>query len=167
MKVIFLDIDGVLNVINQERDKYGSLFHKHLEDNLRYIINETGAKIVISSTWRYSGLGFMQAMWKDRSLPGDVIDITPDCSQLVEYGNFKYYDAVERGHEIQDWLDSHPNVSNYVIIDDDNDMLKTQQDNFVRCANNKTHEDCIDIGYGLTKKCAIKAIEILNRTNEM
>ena len=64
MKVIFLDIDGVLNVISQGHDEYGSLFHKHFEDNLRYIIEQTGAKIVISSTWRMSGLSEMQRMWK-------------------------------------------------------------------------------------------------------
>lgn len=56
MKVIFLDIDGVLNVYCQGRDEYGCTFHKHFEDNLRWIIEETGAKIVISSTWRRDGL---------------------------------------------------------------------------------------------------------------
>lgn len=51
-KIIFLDIDGVLNLILQDFDKYGSIFHKHFEDNLRYLIDQTGADIVISSTWR-------------------------------------------------------------------------------------------------------------------
>ena len=162
MKVIFLDIDGVLNVISQGHDEFGSLFHKHFEDNLRRIIEQTGAKIVISSTWRMSGLEKMQAMWKHRDLAGEVIDVSPDCTQLVTYGTFEYYDAVERGHEIQDWLDKHPEVTNYVITDDDADMLKSQRLHFVRCANNRTHEDCVDIGYGLTKKCAEEAIEILN-----
>lgn len=163
MKVIFLDIDGVLNVISQGHDEYGSLFHKHFEDNLRHIIEQTGAKIVISSTWRMSGLKQMQAMWKHRNLAGEVIDCTPHCAQLVNAQKFKHYDEVERGHEIQEWLDEHPEVTNYVILDDDNDMLFTQSENFIRCANNRSHEDCVDIGYGLTKKCAELAIEILNR----
>jgi hypothetical protein len=42
-------------------------------------------------------------------------------------------------------------------------MLPSQMSNFVRTANNQDHPDCVDIGYGLTKICAEKAIEILNR----
>jgi histidinol phosphatase-like enzyme len=50
-KIIFLDIDGVLNVYCSERDEFGCMFHEEFVDNLRWIINETSAKIVISSTW--------------------------------------------------------------------------------------------------------------------
>jgi len=163
MKIIFLDIDGVLNVYSNNHDKYGSQFHKHLVENLGYVIDSTKAKIVISSSWRHSGLKTMKDMWKDRKLPGEVIDITINCHQLIQDGKFEFYDEVDRGHEIQDWLDTHPEVENYVIFDDDNDMLKSQRDNFVRTANNTNHEDCVDMGYGLTKICAEKAIKILNK----
>jgi hypothetical protein len=60
-------------------------------------------------------------------------------------------------------LDEHPEVTNYVILDDDNDMLSTQQDNFVKTSDNKDHPDCVDIGYGLTNICTDKAIKILNK----
>ena len=162
MKVIFLDIDGVLNVYCQGRDEYGCTFHKHFEDNLRWIIEETGAKIVISSTWRRDGLDVMQNLWKHRNLPGEVIDITPTEVDVVEYGTCEFYDLVDRGHEIQQWINDH-DIVNYVIIDDDNDMLPSQRGNFVRTANNKDHSDCVDIGYGLTRKCSEKVIEILNK----
>lgn len=162
MKVIFLDIDGILNVSFPHRDEFGSLFHPHFESNLKRLIDATGAKIVISSSWRYSGLSEMQRMWKQRNLAGEVIDITCDCAQIVDKGICQFYDMVERGHEIQEWLNTHDGIEQYVILDDDNDMLKSQQDNFVRCANNSDHEDCIDIGYGLTNKCTDKAIAILN-----
>ena len=76
-KIIFLDIDGVLNVYCEGRDRFGCTFHKHFEDNLKWIIEETKAKIVISSTWRFSGLSVMQEMWEHRGLTGEVIDITP------------------------------------------------------------------------------------------
>ena len=166
MKVIILDIDGVLNVIQEERDKYGSLFHKHFVDNLRTLVNSTGAKIVISSTWRQSGLSVMQDMWKDRNYPGEVIDITPDCFTIVNEGICEFYDMVDRGHEIKYWLDKHPEVTHYVILDDDNDMLDSQRQNFVRTANNFTHTDYIDHGYGLTKECTEQAIDILNEGDE-
>ena len=57
----------------------------------------------------------------------------------------------------------HPEVTNYVILDDDNDMLTSQYENFVRTANNKSHTDCVDIGYGLTEKCTDDAIRILKK----
>lgn len=161
MKVIFLDIDGVLNVYCESRDEFGCCFHKHLEDNLRYIIDNTNAKIVISSTWKADGLKKLQEMWKFRNLPGQVIDITPFEYEVVQRGTCEFYDLVDRGYEIQQWIDDNK-PDNYVILDDDNDMLDSQRNNFVRCANNKSHPDHIDIGYGLTRICAEKAVKILN-----
>jgi hypothetical protein len=161
MKVIFLDIDGVLNVYPQGHDEFGAVFHSHFEDNLRKIIDKTGAKIVISSTWRYSGLEVMQEMWVKRDLPGDVIDITPSHRDMNR--NLPFMERLERGSEIQTWLDDHPEVTTYVILDDDTDMLETQLNNFIKTSENTNHSDYIDHGYGLTKECTQKAIEILNR----
>jgi hypothetical protein len=67
-----------------------------------------------------------------------------------------------RGDEIQAVLNIHPEITHYVILDDDTDMLKHQLGNFVQTSNNINHPDCIDIGYGLTKECTNKAIRILN-----
>lgn len=157
MKVIFLDIDGVLNVIGQGHDEYGQIFHKHLMDNLKRIIDETGAKIVISSSWRLSGLLAMQEMWKKRELAGEVIDVTPNLT----YGA-GLKSSTPRGKEIQTWIDNNK-IESYVILDDDTDMLPSQADYFVQCSGNIDDEDCVDIGYGLTKNCTDKAIQILNR----
>jgi hypothetical protein len=146
--IIFLDIDGVLNVYCESRDKYGCTFHQNFVDNLRYIIDSTGADIVITSTWRSDGLITMQNMWKDRNLPGKVVGVTP------------YIDICKRGLEIEKYI-SENDIKNYVIIDDDTDMLESQMNNFVRTSDNKDHPDCLDIGYGLTKECAEQAIKIL------
>ena len=54
-------------------------------------------------------------------------------------------------------------VDSYVIIDDDNDMLENQQQNFVKTSKNVSHEDNINNGMGLTLKCAEKAIKILKK----
>jgi hypothetical protein len=62
---------------------------------------------------------------------------------------------------IQQYIDDH-NVKCYCIIDDVNDMLPSQKNNFVMTSNNKDHPDCIGEGYGLTRKCAKMVIEILN-----
>ena len=159
-KIIFLDIDGVLNVLCENKDEYGCIFHEQFVDNLKYIIDETDAKIVISSSWRDSGLDIMKELWKFRNLPGEVIDITPTVLETADYFDIEFYDLVDRGYEIQQWLDTN-NVLSYVIIDDINDMLPTQKDFFVRTLN-PFHSDSLSGGYGLTKECAKRAIEILN-----
>ena len=193
MKIIFLDIDGVLNVISQGHDEYGAIFHQHFIDNLKTIIDETEAKIVISSSWRKSGLVEMINLWKHRNLPGEIIDTT--CSLYIQSGggiqfwNNKLNEhptpkiggySIPRGCEIEYWLKDKgfyhcfdngtkqkeicekSGIESYVIIDDDSDMLYNQINNFVKTSCNLDHEDCIDIGYGLTKICADKAIKILN-----
>jgi hypothetical protein len=107
------------------------------------------------------GLTGLKQMWIDRNLPGEIIDITPYAQEVVENTDIEFYDLVDRGHEIRLWLDRNP-VDNYCIIDDDNDVLEEQRGNFVRTANNTNHGDCVDIGYGLTKICAERVVEILN-----
>jgi predicted transcriptional regulator len=163
MRIIFLDIDGVLNtgiyathffeickhfgLTKKEakdwrhgmRDEFGSHFDPKPVQLLKWIIEETGAKIVISSTWRLSGLETMKLMWEMRDLPGEVIDITP-------------YLNTNRGEEIEAWLKEN-DVDSYVIIDDDTDMLPEQLNNFVN----------VDSEYGITYKDAQQIINILNR----
>ena len=87
-KVIFLDFDGVLNteyyqwfLHNQGKpyfDEYGSCFAPSAVNQLKRIIDETGADIVVESTWKYLGLEAMKELWQARNLPGRIIDITPD-----------------------------------------------------------------------------------------
>jgi len=130
------------------------LFKPECVANLEWLVKNTGAKIVISSTWRFSGLEVMRRMWRKRGMTGEILDITPDCAKLVEDYDFEFYDMVERGHEIQQWLDLNP-VDNYVILDDDRDMLKSQQEHFVRT----------DTSVGLTRDEAQIAAEILLTSN--
>ena len=158
-KIIFLDIDGVLNVIPQGYDEFGGIFHEHFVENLKWIIDETAAKIVISSSWRLSGLEYCRKMWSTRKLPGEIIDMTPCEGINLKRGTLE---GDDRGYEIQHWLDNNE-VENYVILDDDKDMLVSQMNNFVLTSNNPDHDESIDgYGYGLTKECAQMAINILN-----
>ena len=85
-KVLFLDIDGVLNTgwwytqmdRNTPKDKYGYAFDPRSVANLKKIVDETGADIVISSSWKSFGLSELEDMWQDRGLPGKLIGITPN-----------------------------------------------------------------------------------------
>lgn len=183
MKIIFLDIDGVLNVIPQGHDEFGAVFHCEFVNNLEKIILLTGAKIVISSSWRKSGLVVMQQMWQKRGLPGQVIDTTPSLYVFKGTDNIRFWNSkldqkktprikgysIPRGSEIDYWLKNEAEnicteIESYVILDDDTDMLYEQKENFVQCSGNQNHQGNIE-GYGLTNENTIKAIEILNKNN--
>lgn len=121
MKVIFLDFDGVLNShawMHENLDLFRSdrLFHhEHLDKDavacVEKIAVATGAKVVISSTWRIlNSLDKLKAILKDHGFTGEVIGKTPRL-------------GVARGIEIQQWLDFNGPVDGFVIIDDDSDMV--------------------------------------------
>jgi hypothetical protein len=141
MKIIFLDIDGVLNsgdnlislnVLKEEdSDQHGQFFDDRCVRYLKWIIQETGAYIVISSSWRLAGLQAMKQLWEDRKLPGFVSDITPRSFINKEGERASYYC---RGEEIAAWLkQNNLNDGNeWVILDDNSDMLEDQLNNFVQ-----------------------------------
>ena len=158
-KVLFLDIDGVLNTCWWDRktpvDKYGYAFDPNAVANLRRIVEETGASIVISSSWKCMGLSQMEEMWDVRNLPGKIIGITPNSvsDELLVNADI---DSIElfhiRGEEIKEWLTRHgKHVSHYVIIDDMDNMLPEQQAHFVH-----TNPEV-----GITEENAVQAITIL------
>lgn len=153
-KIIFLDIDGCINLMHRDygHDEYGQIFSEKCVNNLKYILDKTGAKIVISSTWRDSGLLIMKEMWDKRNLPGEVIDITPSEIDVVEAGYEKYYDLVSRGQEIQLWIDRNEFKGKYIIIDDVRDFTQEQQPYFV-----KTNSMI-----GISEVESQKAIQLLN-----
>jgi hypothetical protein len=108
MDIIFLDIDGVLTDqwtdVNQLSPRCLSI--------LANILRETGARIVISSTWRIGGIGpgsdWHKAVqrWADDTqdanvILGAVIGATPDIDAP----------DVTRGKEIDWWLSDNPGGS--------------------------------------------------------
>lgn len=169
--IIFLDFDGVLNTEKYYcelkskglpcDDKYGQLFDPEAVANLRKIIDATGARIVVSSSWRYMGLNVLQRMWYDRDLPGRIVDITPlhllddklcdtDLTQVDML-------SLCRGNEIK-WyfdevLDANSNSRRFVIFDDLKEVLPELQDHFVR----------IDPIVGITEEDVEKTIVVINR----
>jgi hypothetical protein len=165
MKIIFLDFDGVLAVCHKTRDQFGSLFHPEFVDNLSWIINETKAKVVISSTWRMSGFEEMKQLWEFRKMPGELIGITGrDASGVrgIEIQNIlddmKFQRINYSKREQSNYLEISK-CKNYVILDDDSDMLYNQREHYVCCSH--------PIGkgierYGLTREVAAEAIRILN-----
>ena len=163
-KVLFLDIDGVLNTKwwytqinkNTPKDKYGYAFDPNAVANLKKILDETGAEIVISSSWKSFGFSELEEMWQDRRLPGKLIGITPNSvsDEMLLNADLEHMELFSiRGMEIKEWLSKHgKRVSHYVIIDDIDNMLQEQQPHFV----------WINPEVGITEGNAVQAITILN-----
>lgn len=129
MKIVFLDIDGVLNSEPWLRkDGNGKNFpFGHLDPTaislLGDIVGTTESQIVISSSWR------KLFRWQD-------------LAKLLEERGFKYPESIigqtirmsqrgwQRGYEIDDWVRAnHPHK--YIILDDDSDMLDFQKSHFI------------------------------------
>lgn len=123
-RVLFLDIDGVLN---SSRTCVGLGGYPHdfspggmaLVDTaalglVRGLCRAGGVAIVLSSSWRTTH-GFADVA---AGLDLPVVDRTPSLCGT-------------RGTEIADWLARHPGVERYAIVDDNSDMLPAQLPFFV------------------------------------
>ena len=116
MKIVFLDVDGVLNT-SATWGGYG--LHQPCVMALIRLIERTGAKIVVSSTWRLHAYDMLIERLTEAGLPaGTIIDRTPHL--ISEYGRVR--GAVPRGREIAAWLAGNPPVESFVILDDGDDM---------------------------------------------
>lgn len=116
MKVIFLDVDGVLNEdTTPARTKSRVIFidpEKLLR--LKRIVEVTGAKIVLSSTWRYDR--------DDARYNGDFLELQKAFHNVgLTFYSFTPVDAIgiRRGMEIKAWLGMHPEVDRYIVLDDE------------------------------------------------
>jgi hypothetical protein len=108
MKVIFLDIDGVLNCDKTPNPrKFPYVVDKKLLARFKTLVRRTGAKVVLSSTWRCDPVGLFAA--KHWGIP--FIDVCPDRPRSP------------RRREITSWLADHPKVTRFVVIDDEDDEL--------------------------------------------
>ncbi len=155
MKIIFLDIDGVLWNYDSSypKDEYGFLFKQKCVEALEFLISETQSKIVITSSWKNMGLSTLQKMWNDRNLPKPIISVTPDFSHKhIDFINQNDPFKLSRGYEIEQWLKQNTEVSNYLIIDDLNDFTKEQEKHLIMPKPN----------VGLTLELAKIGIDILN-----
>lgn len=125
VRVIFLDIDGVLNCLSRWGDipdvsRVGTKLCPDATARLKRIVDATDAQIVVSSTWR---IHFMRELeqWLHRHgiNRSRVIGATPTSSQSP--GGIYVGDT--RGGEIRAWLNAHPGVVEaFVILDDDTVM---------------------------------------------
>lgn len=126
IKVLFLDMDGVV-LSGEELARTGN--NRHVPEDkialVREVCNSTGAVVVVSSTWRFS------EETRDLLLHHGI-PLHKDWRTPIPQLEGGLYIGGQRGHEIQHWLDAHPETSNYAIVDDDSDMLPSQAPHFVK-----------------------------------
>jgi hypothetical protein len=153
-KVLFLDIDGVLQPGSSQKrfehidemdklykellDKYGVDYSPYFKydvaavyydwdreslQELRRILDTTGAKIVISSDWRQSKpLSCLQNFFRIYGMADYVVDYTPDfdyqtTKKLRESDEYKgIYEG--RCIEILEYVKAHPEIKRWVALDD-------------------------------------------------
>lgn len=129
MRVIFLDIDGVLNCqlfytansFNRDQDSWvkQNICTERMSW-LNDLCKEVDAKVVISSSWRLGRkLPELDAELKTVGADFDIIGFTPNLRG----------DGCLRGNEIYKYIQDNLGGSeyrDYVIIDDDSDMLLWQ-----------------------------------------
>jgi len=166
-RILFLDIDGVLNsqtflaerrFRQAEEDKrrmpkteaQKKILAKKVNEpidpknveQLNFILDETGAKIVVSSYWRYSHpIEVLENVLRHYGCLHPISDYTPMKSGA---------ESCERGLEIASFLGANE-VDRYVILDDVDDFLPVQKRWWVRC----------NPAFGLRQRDAERAIELL------
>lgn len=122
-KICFLDFDGVITATHRAF-LAGLEYDPVAASILNRVLNEGGYKIVVSSTWR---LGESRlTLWTYLKLMGIKVGLHED------YKTTEIHDKL-RGNQIKEWLSRHPEVTDYVIVDDDRDMLEEQMNRFIHC----------------------------------
>lgn len=151
MKVLFLDFDGVLNgdAYVRRQGRFGVILDPKKLDLLKRIVEETGARIVLSTSWREH--------WS--AIPGESDSIGLEIDQIFHRHGMAVFDKVPhrtRGREqnIRRWLEDYPDVETYLVLDDlalEGDFL---QGHFIRTSNYRG---------GLEEENVSEAIAILRK----
>ena len=153
MKVIFLDVDGVLNS-DEYFDKIRNLDIQGIEREvdiekiklLKKAIDKTGAKVVLSSSWRYT----KYAQYLKELLSN--YDIYVDPTPFIEN---------ERGLEIKKWLSDNQDVEDFVILDDE--IFDSYDESLIKNLIKTSNGNGRNFGEGLLPRDVDEIIKRLGR----
>lgn len=122
MKVIFLDVDGVLNSNDRDEVFHGMIgIEDEKVSRLAKIVTETGAEIVLSSSWRIDWERVESK--QDLPLMGEYLVEKLAKYHLQILNKTDSIDMSQRGVEIKTWLQNAEtdgvNIESFCIIDDE------------------------------------------------
>ena len=150
MKVIFLDFDGVLNSSKYllRCEACGVAIDPSRMVLLKQIVDAANTKIVLSTSWREH--------WSNDLTDCDSTGVLIN-SIFSTYG-LQIFDKTPELHErreteIKSWLDIHPEVKSFVVLDDSLLSADYLNGHFIKTSN---YFD------GLDETDVQKAIDILN-----
>ena len=154
MKIIFLDVDGVLNSIDSE-DRLGAFIGIDYSGVklLREIVDKTDAKIVLVSSWKRR----WHKTKEDQGILANYLDkrLAEENLEIID----KTKDSItNRGEGIFNWLSVHPEVDSWIILDDEifDDYIE------YGCMPHLVQTSFYD--GGLKEKHVEQAISLLNKT---
>lgn len=148
--VLFLDIDGVLcsariyAAYNDQGSGTWWRFDPAAIEFLKSLIKKYNIQIVFSTSWRKFYRIDKCEFFNNRSV---IFDQKLSCAEQLkirfefeglencfhkEFATPIYFGSRRRGQEIAEWLnDNKGTYKNYIILDDDNDMMEAQKEFFV------------------------------------
>ena len=167
MKIIFLDVDGVLNWDHTKARCGGFLgIDKIRVKRLARIVEATGAVIVLTSTW---GAWFEVDAYKQKDSMAKYLSNKLRAQGLKVYDTIDYMNFKHRGraNAIKNYLGQQEHhIEGYVILDDemfyDYDVPPISN-HLVHCLSDVFHYDELS---GLTDNLVQHAINILNGEEE-
>lgn len=142
MNILFLDWDGVINPYFHfsHTGDFSKVCCGHIRDLL---IKEPNLRIVISSEWRIKGLKACQDILQENGI---------DKTKIIGITDLPAHDrGLDREHHIEKYLREHPEIENFVIIDD-----------LAEIPDLKKHYVITNSYIGVTQTDIEKAIKILN-----
>lgn len=153
MKYLFLDIDGVLNSkewfkTHKSDENVVNYFDPQCVSRVLRILEKTNARLVISSSWRIDSE--LPAWFRVVGFGETSFDTTPYFYSREDLTHDQICHL--RGYEISRYIREHEEPESYCILDDDDDFMDSQKENFIQTS----------YLVGLTDEDMEKAINILN-----
>lgn len=140
-RVCFLDYDGVVNTPMWNEKGTNSRYYFPSDgkvNNFQAVqwLSEACKKfhydIVVTSTWR------SKANYKECLINGGLRDGIEVLGRTEDLHYEHPYPEKTRGWEIKKYLEEHPEIEYYVIVDDENQFLPEQQHHFIHIINDWT-----------------------------
>lgn len=123
MRLLILDIDGVLNSHRWLAEAKSCDIEPACVRQFNRILAETGCRVLLASAWRYmilggamtlGGFAYMLRTHGCATTTGVLIGHT----RADNDDDAPERDPIERGRQVREWIREHPEVDRYVAIDD-------------------------------------------------